>query len=109
MWYSSRFGKFQQDPENTSDIQKSLQAPHESQGNGQNSTGSEDLIAESGSISNASNEKRKVSREDIELVRYLVTKFDLLPISSGSGKQVVSILIFSGSKSHRALSSAVYE
>lgn len=85
-----------------------MQAPHESQGNGQNSTGSEDLIAESGLISNASNEKRKVSREDIELVRYLI-KFDFLPINSGSGKQVVSILIFSGSKSHRALSSAVYE
>ncbi|KAM0944500.1 hypothetical protein DsansV1_C11g0109491 [Dioscorea sansibarensis] len=79
--YSSRLGKFQQEPKNTSDIQKSLQAAHESQGNGQNSTGSEDLIAESSSISNATNGKKK-----------------------GFPRGHLTC-----SKSHRALSSAVYE
>ncbi|XP_039124526.1 uncharacterized protein LOC120260969 isoform X1 [Dioscorea cayenensis subsp. rotundata] len=80
----------QQDPENTSEVQKSLQAPHESQGNGQNSTGSEDLIAESGLISNASNEKRKVSREDIELVQNLIERCLQLYMNKGEVVKTLS-------------------
>ncbi|KAH7682338.1 Angiotensin-converting enzyme 2 protein [Dioscorea alata] len=82
--------KTKQDPENTSVVQKSLQAPHESQGNGQNSTGSEDLIAESGSISNASNEKRKVSREDIELVQNLIERCLQLYMNKGEVVKTLS-------------------
>lgn len=53
----------------TQEIQSSTQVSHESQNDQQNNQTTEAPLADSGSISASSNDGRKVSRQDIELVR----------------------------------------
>ncbi|GMP43777.1 hypothetical protein CsSME_00013011 [Camellia sinensis var. sinensis] len=59
--------------QNTPEIQSSTQVSHESQGDQQNN-GTEAPLADSGSISTSSNDNKKVSREDIELVQNLIER-----------------------------------
>ncbi|KAJ0989330.1 hypothetical protein J5N97_007686 [Dioscorea zingiberensis] len=75
--------KISQDPENTSEVQQSSQASQGSQGNKKNSPGQEDPIAESSSIPIASNEEKKVAREDIELVQNLIERCLQLYMNKG--------------------------
>uniref|UniRef100_A0A2P2M9L1 Uncharacterized protein LOC107423658 isoform X1 n=1 Tax=Rhizophora mucronata TaxID=61149 RepID=A0A2P2M9L1_RHIMU len=56
------------------DIQSSNQASQDSQSDQQNNHASEAPIADSGSISASSNDSRKVSRQDIELVQNLIER-----------------------------------
>lgn len=56
-----------QEQQKTQDVQISAQVSHESQSDPQN-TATDAPVADSGSVSVSSNEGRKVSREDIELV-----------------------------------------
>ncbi|XP_058100367.1 uncharacterized protein LOC131245136 isoform X6 [Magnolia sinica] len=58
-----------QDPQGTPEIQPSSQVSQESQGDQRNNPPTEVPRADSGSVSISSNDGRKVSREDIELVR----------------------------------------
>lgn len=67
-----KLGQFLQDPQNTVEASPSAQAQHETQGNHQDNPGGDAPVADSGSISIASSENRKVSREDIELVRWTI-------------------------------------
>lgn len=60
--------KLLQEPQKTPELQSSTQVSHESQGDQQNN-GTEAPVGDSGSISTPSHDNRKVSREDIELVR----------------------------------------
>ena len=57
-----------QEPQTTVEAQVPSQVSQESQGNHQNNRGTEAPAADAGSISIASSDNRKVSREDIELV-----------------------------------------
>lgn len=57
-----------QDLQNTPEVQSSTQVSQESQGDQQHN-GTEVPVGDSGSISTSSHDNRKVSREDIELVR----------------------------------------
>ncbi|XP_010544806.1 PREDICTED: uncharacterized protein LOC104817346 [Tarenaya hassleriana] len=56
------------------EIQSSTQASHESQGDQQNNQSAEAPIQDSGSVSASSNDGRKVSRQDIELVQNLIER-----------------------------------
>ncbi|KAK2993855.1 hypothetical protein RJ640_003967, partial [Escallonia rubra] len=62
-----------QDSQNTSEPQPSAQVSHESQSDQQNN-GTEVPVPDSGSVSISSNDNRKVSREDIELVQNLIER-----------------------------------
>ncbi|GMH17306.1 hypothetical protein Nepgr_019147 [Nepenthes gracilis] len=62
-----------QDSQSTPEIHSSNQVSNESQNDLQNNT-TEALIPGSGSISASSNDERKVSREDIELVQNLIER-----------------------------------
>lgn len=62
-----------QELQKTQDVQISAQVSHESQSDPQN-TAAEAPVADSGSVSVSSNEGRKVSREDIELVQNLIER-----------------------------------
>ncbi|KAL2511293.1 Uncharacterized protein Adt_16893 [Abeliophyllum distichum] len=62
-----------QDPHNTLEIKPTIQISHESQSEEQN-TAANIPLAESGSFSASSNDNRKVSREDIELVQNLIER-----------------------------------
>ncbi|GLT27763.1 hypothetical protein SLA2020_027370 [Shorea laevis] len=53
---------------------KSSQASHESQSDHQNNQTAEAPLADSGSVSASSNDNRKVSRQDIELVQNLIER-----------------------------------
>ncbi|KAF5202132.1 helicase with zinc finger protein [Thalictrum thalictroides] len=63
-----------QDPQSTPDVKPSIQVSHDSQGEQQNNTAIEAPVTDSGSISISSNDGRKVSREDIELVQNLIER-----------------------------------
>jgi uncharacterized protein (TIGR01589 family) len=65
--------KNKQDTQNNKDLQPSAQVSHEAQSDQQNNT-VEPPVADSGSVSISSNENRKVSREDIELVQNLIER-----------------------------------
>ncbi|CAK9140506.1 unnamed protein product [Ilex paraguariensis] len=65
--------KHAQDSPTTQDIQPSAQVSHESQSDQHNNT-TEPTVADAGSISASSNDNRKVSREDIELVQNLIER-----------------------------------
>lgn len=60
--------KVMQDSHNTSEIQHTTHVSHDSQSDQQNNA-VEAPVADSGSVSISSNDNRRVSREDIELVR----------------------------------------
>lgn len=62
-----------QDSQSAQEIQSSTQVSHESQSDHQNNT-AEAPVADSGSICISSNDNRKVSREDIELVQNLIER-----------------------------------
>ncbi|XP_057981429.1 uncharacterized protein LOC131166849 [Malania oleifera] len=62
-----------QDSQSTPEVQSSTQVSHESLNDQQNNT-TETPVADSGSISISSNDNRKVSREDIELVQNLIER-----------------------------------
>ncbi|KAL2536344.1 hypothetical protein Fot_17735 [Forsythia ovata] len=62
-----------QDPHNTLEIKPTIQVSHESQSEEQN-TAANIPLPESGSFSASSNDNRKVSREDIELVQNLIER-----------------------------------
>ncbi|XP_059589720.1 uncharacterized protein LOC100264107 isoform X1 [Vitis vinifera] len=62
-----------QDSQSAQEIQSSTQVSHESQSDHQNNT-AEAPVADSGSICISSNDSRKVSREDIELVQNLIER-----------------------------------
>ncbi|KAK9094195.1 hypothetical protein Scep_025664 [Stephania cephalantha] len=62
-----------QDPKNTPEGQSSLQVSHD-QGDQNNNAITGAPAGDSGSISNSSNDSRKVSREDIELVQNLIER-----------------------------------
>ncbi|KAK9145410.1 hypothetical protein Sjap_005313 [Stephania japonica] len=62
-----------QDPQNTPEAQSSLQASHD-QGDQNNNARTGAPAGDSGSLSNSSNDGRKVSREDIELVQNLIER-----------------------------------
>jgi hypothetical protein len=57
------------------ELQSSTQASHDSQGDQKTNLSIDAPIQDSGSVSASSNDSRKVSRQDIELVR---NKFELL-------------------------------
>lgn len=57
--------------QSTQELQSSTQVSHESQGEQKNNQSIEAPIQDSGSVSASSNDGRKVSRQDIELVRKL--------------------------------------
>ncbi|XP_058100369.1 uncharacterized protein LOC131245136 isoform X8 [Magnolia sinica] len=63
-----------QDPQGTPEIQPSSQVSQESQGDQRNNPPTEVPRADSGSVSISSNDGRKVSREDIELVQNLIER-----------------------------------
>ncbi|KAL5719006.1 hypothetical protein ACHQM5_011845 [Ranunculus cassubicifolius] len=63
-----------QDSQSTQDVKPSTQVSHESQGEQHNNTTTEAPVADSGSVSISSNDGRKVSREDIELVQNLIER-----------------------------------
>ncbi|CAI9097100.1 OLC1v1033423C2 [Oldenlandia corymbosa var. corymbosa] len=65
--------KTTQDSENNQELQPTSQVSHESQSDQQNNA-TEAPIADSGSVSVSSNDGRKVSREDIELVQNLIER-----------------------------------
>ncbi|KAL3502321.1 hypothetical protein ACH5RR_036770 [Cinchona calisaya] len=65
--------KNEQDSHNTQELQPSTQASLESQSDQQNNA-TEAPIADSGSVSVSSNDGRRVSREDIELVQNLIER-----------------------------------
>ncbi|XP_059651258.1 uncharacterized protein LOC132298910 isoform X3 [Cornus florida] len=65
--------KDEQDPQNTPGVQSLTQVSHESQSD-QHNKKAEPPIADSGSVSISSNENRKVSRDDIELVQHLIER-----------------------------------
>lgn len=60
--------------QSTQEIQSSTQVSHESQSDQQNNQTTEAPLADSGSISASSNDSRKVSRQDIELVQNLIER-----------------------------------
>lgn len=62
-----------QESQNTPDIQPSGQVSHESQSDQQNNA-TEAPVPDSGSVSISSNDNRKVSRKDIELVQNLIER-----------------------------------
>ncbi|KAM7472299.1 hypothetical protein LguiA_010482 [Lonicera macranthoides] len=62
-----------QDMQDTQETQASTQVSHESQSEQQNNT-VEVPVADSGSVSTPSNDNRKVSRKDIELVQNLIER-----------------------------------
>lgn len=59
-----------QESKNTTEIQSLTQASHESQSD-QHNNATDTPVPDTGSASISSNDNRKVSREDIELVRLL--------------------------------------
>ncbi|OVA11431.1 Conserved hypothetical protein CHP01589 [Macleaya cordata] len=67
-------GEVAQDTHNTPEVPSSAQVSHDSQGDQQNNTSTDVPVADSGSISVSSNDSRKVSREDIELVQNLIER-----------------------------------
>ncbi|GAV64416.1 A_thal_3526 domain-containing protein [Cephalotus follicularis] len=60
--------------QSTQEIQSSTQISHESQSDQQNNQSAEAPLGDSGSISASSNDSRKVSRQDIELVQNLIER-----------------------------------
>lgn len=62
-----------QESQSTPEIQSTTQVSHESQSDQQNNT-TEAPVADSGSVSISSNDNRKVSRQDIELVQNLIER-----------------------------------
>jgi hypothetical protein len=60
-----------QDIQSTTELQMSPQGTNEAQSNQLNTMSTDAPAGDSGSLSVASNDNKKVSREDIELVRYL--------------------------------------
>lgn len=63
-----------QDSQSTPDVKPLAQVSHESQGEQHNNPTTEAPVTDSGSISISSNDGRKVSREDIELVQNLIER-----------------------------------
>lgn len=63
-----------QDPQNTVEKKPSTQASHETQNDPQNHT-VDTPVADAGSVSASGNDNRKVSREDIELVRQSLSSY----------------------------------
>lgn len=55
--------------QSTQEVKSSTQGSHESQGDQQNNQTTEAPLADSASVSASSNDGRKVSRQDIELVK----------------------------------------
>jgi hypothetical protein len=66
------------DPQSTQEIQASTQVSHESQGDQPNNHATEAPVTDSGSVSASSNDSKKVSRQDIELVRQPILTYILL-------------------------------
>ncbi|GMY23858.1 A_thal_3526 domain-containing protein [Fagus crenata] len=62
------------DPQSTQEIQASTQVSHESQGDQPNNHATEAPVTDSGSVSASSNDSKKVSRQDIELVQNLIER-----------------------------------
>lgn len=62
------------DPQSTQEIQASTQVSHESQVDQLNHT-TEAPVTDSGSVSASSNDSKKVSRQDIELVRQSIPSY----------------------------------
>ncbi|KAI9180972.1 hypothetical protein LWI28_009864 [Acer negundo] len=60
--------------QSTQEVKPSTQVSHESQNDQQNNQTTEAPLADSGSISASSNDGRKVSRQDIELVQNLIER-----------------------------------
>ena len=60
------------DLQSTQEVQSSTQASHESQSDQPNNNTTDAPVADSGSVSASSNDSKKVSRQDIELVRQLI-------------------------------------
>ncbi|KAG1335174.1 hypothetical protein COCNU_03G012930 [Cocos nucifera] len=82
--------KASQDPQSTAELQPSSQASHELQGNQQNPPATDAPGVDSGSASIASNDNRKVSREDIELVQNLIERCLQLYMSKGEVVRTLS-------------------
>ncbi|XP_077226979.1 uncharacterized protein LOC143860294 [Tasmannia lanceolata] len=81
---------FAEVPQGKPEIQSSSQVLHESPSDQQNNPATEVPVADSGSISISSNESRKVSREDIELVQNLIERCLQLYMNKG---EVVKTLL----------------
>ncbi|KAI4328902.1 hypothetical protein L6164_021219 [Bauhinia variegata] len=60
--------------QSTQEIQSSTQASHESQSDQPNNHTTDVPVADSGSVSTSSNDNKKVSRQDIELVQNLIER-----------------------------------
>ncbi|XP_038682155.1 uncharacterized protein LOC119982716 isoform X5 [Tripterygium wilfordii] len=60
--------------QNTQEIQSSTEVSHESQSEQQNNHSEEPPLADSGSVSASSNDNRKVSHQDIEIVQNLIER-----------------------------------
>lgn len=60
------------DSQSTQEIQSSTQVSHESQDDQPNNHTTEAPVTDSASVSTSSNDGKKVSRQDIELVRQLI-------------------------------------
>ncbi|XP_021889560.1 uncharacterized protein LOC110808378 isoform X1 [Carica papaya] len=60
--------------QSTQEVKSSTQGSHESQGDQQNNQTTEAPLADSASVSASSNDGRKVSRQDIELVQNLIER-----------------------------------
>lgn len=82
--------KTSQDPQTSAEAQVPSQASQESQGNHQTNQGTETAVADAGSISIASSDNRKVSREDIELVQNLIERCLQLYMNKGEVVRTLS-------------------
>ncbi|XP_073116519.1 uncharacterized protein [Elaeis guineensis] len=78
------------DPQSTAEVQPTSQVSHELQGNQQNPPTMEAPGVDSGSPSIASNDNRKVSREDIELVQNLIERCLQLYMNRGEVVRTLS-------------------
>lgn len=82
--------KTSQDPQISAEVQVPSQASQESQGNNQNNQGTEAPVVDTGSLSIASSDNRKVSREDIELVQNLIERCLQLYMNKGEVVRTLS-------------------
>nr|XP_009380517.1 PREDICTED: uncharacterized protein LOC103968895 isoform X1 [Musa acuminata subsp. malaccensis]XP_009380518.1 PREDICTED: uncharacterized protein LOC103968895 isoform X1 [Musa acuminata subsp. malaccensis]XP_009380519.1 PREDICTED: uncharacterized protein LOC103968895 isoform X1 [Musa acuminata subsp. malaccensis]XP_009380520.1 PREDICTED: uncharacterized protein LOC103968895 isoform X1 [Musa acuminata subsp. malaccensis]XP_018675564.1 PREDICTED: uncharacterized protein LOC103968895 isoform X1 [ len=87
---TSQEGNFIQDPQCTTEVQPSSEASHVLQGDHQNSPVVETPKVDSGSVSIASSNTRKVSRDDIELVQNLIERCLQLYMNRGEVVQTLS-------------------
>ncbi|KQK03331.1 uncharacterized protein LOC100838575 isoform X1 [Brachypodium distachyon] len=82
--------KDSQDIQSTTELQMSPQGTNEVQSNQANTVGTDAPVGDSGSLSVASNDNRKVSREDIELVQNLIERCLQLYMTKGEVVRTLS-------------------